>query len=111
EHGFFADTIWNYPENKDLKNKRKDPNTLCEGDVVIIPDQREKTVPKPTNQVHKFRLNNTPALCSLQVFKEDEYRANQSYELEIDDVKLTGKTNDEGVLRVSILPNARVGKL
>ena len=34
--------------------------------------------------MHKFRLNNTPALCSLQLFDGDDYRANQQYELDID---------------------------
>lgn len=111
EHGFFADTIWNYPANAELKRKRKDPNTLCEGDLVLIPDKREKNVNKPTGEMHKFRLNNTPALCSLQLFDQDEYRSNQSYELEIDGRKLTGKTDAEGVLRVSIPPNARSGIL
>ena len=52
EHGFFPDTIWNHPSNKQLKEKRKDPNTLCAGDSVYIPDLREKVVNKPTNQMH-----------------------------------------------------------
>lgn len=111
EFGFFPDTIWNHPSNAELKNNRKDPNTLCAGDTVVVPDKREKVVSKPTAQVHKFRLSNTPAVCSLQLFDQDEYRANESYELEVDGVKRIGKTNAEGVLRVSIPPNARVGKL
>lgn len=111
EHGFFPDTIWNHPNNKQLKEKREDPNTLCAGDAVFVPDLREKTVKRPTSQLHRFQLKNAPALCSLQMFDEDEFRANQDYELEIDGVKHTGKTDSEGVLRVSILPNARRGKL
>lgn len=111
EHGFFADTIWNHPANAGLKQKRQDPNTLVAGDVVIIPDLREKTVDKPTGEMHKFRLKNAPALCSLQIFNEDKYRANQNYELEIDGRIFTGKTDAEGVLRVAIPPNARSGVL
>ena len=111
EHGFFADTVWNHPSNKQLKEKRKDPNTLCQGDVVFVPDLRQKTVSRPTHQMHRFQLKNAPALLSLQMFDEDQFRASQDYELEIDGVKFTGKTDSEGVLRVSILPNARKGKL
>ena len=111
EHGFFPDTIWNYPANAELKRKRRDPNTLVAGDVVVIPDLREKNVNKPTGEMHKFRLKNTPALCSLQIFSEDEYRANQRYELEIDDKIFTGTTDAEGVLRVPIPPNAKNGVL
>lgn len=111
EHGFFADTIWNHPANAELKLKRKDPNTLCGGDTVFVPDKREKTVNKPTNEVHRFQVHNTPALCSLQLFDEDEFRANQDYELEIDGLKFQGRTDAEGVLRITIPPNARSGKL
>lgn len=111
EHGFFTETIWNHPQNAELKEKRKDPNTLCAGDLVFVPDKREKAVKKPTEQVHKFQMKNTPALCSLQMFDEDEVRANQDYELEIDGVKHLGETDSQGVLRVPIPPNARKGML
>jgi hypothetical protein len=111
ENGFFVETIWNHPNNAALKQQRKDPNTLCAGDVVFIPDKREKVVNKQTELVHRFELKNTPALLSLQMFDEDDYRSNQSYEIEIDGVVRTGTTDSEGVLRESILPNARRGKL
>lgn len=111
ENGFFVETIWNHPNNASLKQQRKDPNTLCAGDVLFIPDKREKVVDKPTESVHRFELKNTPALLSLQMFDEDEYRSNQSYEIEIDGVVRTGTTDSEGVLRESILPNAKRAKL
>lgn len=111
EYGFFPETVWNHPSNAELKNKRKDPNTLCPGDVVVVPDKREKIITKPTGEMHKFRLNNTPALCSLQIFDQDDYRANQKYELEVDGIIYKGTTDSQGVLRVGIPPNAKTGKL
>ena len=51
EHGFFGDTIWNHPNNKDLKTKRQDPNILMPGDMVFVPDKRLKEVSESTNQV------------------------------------------------------------
>jgi hypothetical protein len=43
EHGFYAMTIWDHADNAELKQKRADMNILMEGDVVVIPDKREKT--------------------------------------------------------------------
>ena len=111
EHGFFADTIWNYPNNAELKEKRQDPNVLMPGDVVFIPDKRLKEVPEPTNFVHKFKCKNTPEKFKIQLLIEDEPRANEEYELEIEDLKFEGKTDSQGRLEQSIPPNAKQGKL
>ena len=31
-HGFLPDTIWNHPDNSELRSTRKSPNTLFPGD-------------------------------------------------------------------------------
>ena len=38
EHGLFPDTLWNHPDNEDLRSKRDDPNVLYPGDKIFIPD-------------------------------------------------------------------------
>lgn len=111
EHGFFADTIWNHPNNAELKKKRENMNILMPGDIVFIPDKRLKEVSEPTNQVHKFKCKNTPEKLKLQLLKENEPRANEEYELEIDGLKFSGKTDGQGRLEQSIPPNADKGKL
>lgn len=111
EHGFFADTIWNHPKNTELKERRKDPNVLFEGDIVHVPDIRVKEVSESTNQVHKFQCKNTPEKLKLQLFKENEPRENKEYELEIDGLKFSGTTDSQGRLEHSIPPNAKEGKL
>lgn len=111
EHGFFPDTIWNHANNKELKDKRKDPNILMPGDVVFVPDKRIKEVSEPTNQVYKYKCKNTPEKLRLQLLKENEPRANEEYELEIDALKFSGKTDGQGRLEQSIPPNAKHGKL
>lgn len=111
EHGFFADTIWNHPNNAELKKKRVDMNVLMPGDVVFIPDKRLKEVSEPTDQVHKFRCKNTPEKLKLQLLIENEPRADEEYELEIDELKFTGKTDSQGRLEQSIPPDAKQGKL
>jgi len=109
--GFFAETIWNHSENKDLKETRKDPNVLLPGDVLHIPDKRLKELNKPTNEVHKFRVKNTPKTFRLQIMRVDVPVRNMDYVLDVDGVELTGKTNSEGWITASIAPDAKKAKL
>jgi hypothetical protein len=63
-------TIWDHPNNADLKKKRKDPNILKEGDVVHVPDRRQKEVAAATGQVHSFVLKRAKAKVRLRVVEE-----------------------------------------
>src|SRR2546421_5458061 len=83
-HGLFADTIWNHPENAELKEKRKHMNILMPGDILVIPDKQPKEVSRPTDNVHKFQRKGIPALFRLQIFDIEEPRANQNYTLDVD---------------------------
>jgi len=111
KYGFFWDSVWKDPDNKKLQNLRKDPNTLVPGDVVMIQDKRPKKVGAVTNESHTFRKKGIPAICRLQLYEGDEYRANQDFTLEIDSAHHTGKTNAEGVLEVYIPAKAKTGRL
>lgn len=110
-YGFSQDTVWNLSDNSALKEKRKDPNTLVPGDVVTIPDRREKDVACATAQTHKFKLSAPSALFRLQMFEEEKALANQDYELKIGDKSYTGKTDGSGVLEVTIPADAGMGML
>jgi len=111
EYGFFWETIWNHPNNAQLKKTRKDPNILAPGDLVFIPDKRLKDERRPTEQMHRFRVKSVPAKLRLQLFEGEVPRSNQTYELWINEKKVTGKTNANGVLTASIPPNATEGDL
>lgn len=52
----FADytTIWNDPNNADLKSQRQNPNVLYPGDQLYIPDKTQGSYQKPTDQKHVF---------------------------------------------------------
>jgi len=54
----FADskTIWDAPENKDLKEKRKNPNILLPGDKLTIPDKETKEESRSTEAKHTFQI-------------------------------------------------------
>lgn len=70
ERGFFWETIWNHPQNAELKQKRTDPNILKEGDVVHIPDKELKEESCATDQKHKFKVKGVPAKLRMRLMEE-----------------------------------------
>src|ERR1043165_791294 len=52
--------LWDAPENKDLKQKRKNPNVLFPGDEVFIPDKELREESGGTEKKHKFELDIEP---------------------------------------------------
>src|SRR5436190_6395061 len=111
EKGFFADTIWEHANNEEVKDDRKDPNVLMPGDVVHIPDKRLKEVSKPTNNVHKFQVKNTPKRFRIQIMRGDLPVRDMEYVLTIEGSETTGKTDGEGWITRPISPNAKKGEL
>ena len=55
EYGFLEKTLWNHPANAPLKEKRKIPNVLLLGDVVVIPDRASGEENASTEQKHIFK--------------------------------------------------------
>lgn len=49
-------TIWDAPQNKELKAKRKNPNVLFPGDRLFIPDKEIKEESRVTQKRHRFEL-------------------------------------------------------
>jgi hypothetical protein len=62
ESGFYWETLWNHPDNADLKSTQKDPESLFPGTVVRIPVLKEKAERCLTNKAHIFRRKG-PANC------------------------------------------------
>src|SRR5256885_3381006 len=75
-------TIYDHPENAELKQKRYNPNVLKPGDKIFIPDHDLKEADKPTEQRHNFVLNRDKTLFRLIINESDEKPfANLNYEL------------------------------
>jgi hypothetical protein len=111
ENGFFWKTIWDHPENAQLKSLRKDPNVLFADDDIFIPDLQLKHYDKPTEQRHRFRRKGEPCKLKLQLLKNGKPRANEAYVLNIEGTVINGTTDGEGKLEHFIPGNAKTGTL
>jgi len=113
QYGFFPETLWNHPSNSELKQKRTDPNVLCPGDVIVIPDKRLGGHQAETDMVHTYRRKGVPKIFSVQVkFPSGSPLEHKPYELIIDGgAPRKGDTDSEGWVRAYIPPNAREARL
>jgi hypothetical protein len=86
ENGFYDFlTIWEHAQNKQLKEKRKNPNVLAPGDELFIPDKTLKKESGATGQLHRFQVK--PGKLLLRLVLEDLYGkpvANAKCELRVD---------------------------
>jgi hypothetical protein len=134
EHGFSWKTIWNHPQNAELKRSRVDPDALLPGDVLHIPDLTPKVETGATEKRHTFQRNGTwavlrlvlrrPKLQSEEKIEQasdsiSEYRqpepkppeyenlSDTPYALYVDGMLVEeGKTGSDGKLEVKISPVA-----
>lgn len=111
KNGFFWKTVWDHPENAELRQKRKDPNVLFENDEIFIPEKKKKEVSKGTNAEHTFTLKGEPCKLKMRLMKQKQPRANESYVLDIDGTLTNGTTDGDGNVEVFIPPQAKNGRL
>lgn len=111
EYGFLEKTIWNHPQNSELKRDRKDPNILNPGDVVHIPEKQEKQESRATDKRHAFVRKGVPAKLRIRLLLNEKPRADEKYLLDIDGEVFSGQTDANGWVEHTIPPNAKGGKL
>jgi hypothetical protein len=106
-------TIWDAPENAQLKRTRKNPNVLCPDDILVIPDKNIREENCDTDLVHRFVLK--VPLQTLRVRLLDEFghpRSGIKYELVWHKGKsLKGVTNKDGDLQANIPPTLMEARL
>lgn len=74
EHGHMWKTLWDDPNNAELKSVRKDPNILHKGDEISILDIRIKNVKVSSDAKHSFKRLGVPAKLRIR-FMEDKFDA------------------------------------
>lgn len=111
-HDHFGETLWNAPENAELKRQRKDPNVLMEGDRVFVPEHKPKQISKASDARYRFRRRGVPAKVKVQFLDEDgQPIANEGYRLDLEGRLIKGATDGDGWFEEGIPPGAKEGKL
>lgn len=111
-YGHFPRTIWNAPENAELKTLRKDQSVLLAGDRVFIPELRATEVESKPNARHRFRRHGVPSKIEIQFIEAaGEPMSGRKYRLEIDGRPVEGATDADGWLIEFVPPRAAEGKL
>ena len=112
DSGFLWSTLWNHPDNAQLKNQRKDPNALLQGDVVVIPDKTIKEESRADGAKYKFKKKGSPAKIKIRILEDDQPRKNTPYRLQVDGIWLPqGTTDGDGFVKAKIPANAQSGEL
>jgi len=105
--GLLPETIWQHPENAQLREKRADMHALLPGDAVFVPAPRPRSESCALDARHRFRRRGVPAELAVQFVVNGHPRANVEYTLIIDGVPREGSTDGDGWIREPISPDAR----
>jgi hypothetical protein len=111
DNGFFPDTIWNHPQNAQLRQLRKSQNQLLPGDPVFIPDLTKRTESRGVDASHSFKRKGVPAKLTMRLLELGEPRKNEPYVLIVDGMSFKGTLDGDGRLEQFIPPNAKSGQL
>lgn len=109
--GLDPDTIWNHPKNKELREKRSDPNLLAEGDVLFLPLEDDAPLPLKIGGHNRFS-GVVPELETRLRFRDaaGPY-VDEPYVVEGLDEPLEGRTDAEGALTLCTPVTVRVAKI
>lgn len=110
-YGFFVDTLWDHPDNADLRERRENPYVLQPGDIVNIPERSSRTVEAATDARHVFRRRGIPERFRLQLVDDGDPEAHVVYRFEVANMVVTGETDDEGWVEAWIPPGAKQARL
>jgi N-acetylmuramoyl-L-alanine amidase len=111
QYGISWEKIWNYGENADLKQLRKDPSVLFPGDVVVVPDKDPKAQACATDLHHKFKTNRKRTHIKIRMLLDDQPRSDLKYELLVSGRSIKGVTDGGGYLSADIPPDVQSGVL
>jgi N-acetylmuramoyl-L-alanine amidase len=105
-------TIYDDPQNADFKRKRPNPNLICPGDILFVPDLTQKEETGATETRHTFRLVGKPVKLRVLVQDVDgQPLAGKKYELRVGAKVQTGVTGSDGLAEVEAPADAEVGEL
>jgi len=111
----FADwhTVWDAPENAELRDRRKEPGLLLAGDRVFVPDkQAGEGVKVKSGTTAKFRVKVSLARLRVVVCGFDgKPFAGAACTVTLDGAQVQVTTGADGVIELALPPGAREATL
>jgi hypothetical protein len=110
-------TIYGHPQNASFRQAHPDPNVICPGESVFVPDKQPREEAGQTEARHEFRLQSERARLRLRLLdSNDKPLANRPYRIVTSapgrpDIEKEGTTNGEGIAETRVHPGACEGKL
>jgi N-acetylmuramoyl-L-alanine amidase len=112
DYGFPRKTLYDHPDNADLKKKRPNPNILHPGDEVSVPDLEPKEASVATDLSHRFKIKVAKRELRLTLLDPSgEPIAGAAYVLEVEGWRYQGETSAKGELLERIPTSARTATL
>jgi len=100
--------IYDHPKNKDLKEKRPNPNLLFPGDRVIIPQKEYKELNLQTGKGEKIKVKTSKTLFRVRLKGvNNKPLKNSRYTLQLGDDQSEGTTDGDGVVEHLLPTNVR----
>ncbi len=106
-HYGFGDwrAIYGHADNAEFRKLRPNPNLIYPGDILVIPDPKQRKEQRPTGQTHQFVLKRLRTLLRVEVHDEDDKPlAGKRFTLVAGSSTIEGQTDGDGVLEASVDP-------
>jgi len=113
EAGLLPETIWNHPQNTHLRSRRSSMYALLDdSDEIYVPDPVPRQESVPVDRRTVFRRKGIPDILRLRMSDwQGKPRQGLKYLLEAGSTVRNGKTNEQGLIELSVPPGVRKGKL
>jgi hypothetical protein len=106
------ETVWDHPDNAELKQRRDNPSVLARGDELALPELRTATAEASTGARHRYVVRRTPLELRLQLrdFRQRPL-AGRSCTLDVDGDAQELVSDGDGVIVRAIAHDARTAVL
>lgn len=109
-YGFHWRDLWEHPDNQALREARTNPNLLCAGDELVIPERTRGEQQLATGQQHKLVIHNLTTLLRIRL-QYDAEPLSGAYVLEVAGLRIEGELDGDGQLEQTIPAAAVRGRL
>jgi hypothetical protein len=110
--GHLWQTLWDHPENRELRDLRKDPGILLPGDRVFVPPIKVKSLMLESGKRYRVVIDGQLVRLRLRMCDGDgEALAATEYRLSVGRREETVTTDDDGCLEAQVPVSAKQAHL